>query len=198
MSTANDRLLAQWDRLLGEFDAALDKLEVLSKSAATDRRRAELFFEQAELHELSKQWAKARQAYEQGLQYNDQNWVALNNLAYLLADRLDSAALARPYAERAVRLSDNPQVLDTLGWINVGLGVFDRAIADLNRAVRLDSDYPIARHHLGEAYRRSRRFDEAANVLKAGRLLAEAAGDDELVVGFDASLAKVEKQDDTP
>lgn len=51
------------------------------------------------------------------------NAVALNNLAYLLADKKGAAKEALPLAERAYRLSGlAPLVADTLAWVQFKLG----------------------------------------------------------------------------
>lgn len=50
------------------------------------------------------------------------NSIALNNLAYLLADRKNAAAEALPIAEKAYRLAPAPTVADTLAWVHHKLG----------------------------------------------------------------------------
>ena len=68
------------------------------------------------------------------------NAVALNNLAYLLADAKDAAKEALPLAERAYRLSATaPVVADTLGWVHFKLGDIAAALPLSDRAARLES-----------------------------------------------------------
>jgi len=144
------------------------------------------------------QFQKAQDAYLEALKNHDDRWITLNNLAYLLSDKLREHAKARAYAERAVQLSDNPDALDTLGWINVGLQDYSKAIAELSRAIRLNPDQPLTYFHLGEAYRRQGRFDQAGEILQNGLKLAQSQTQNELIPQFTKSLEKVTQSIDAP
>ncbi len=177
LSRANNRILARLYSLAGrvkEADAIIEKLLV---SADKNHQRADLFTERGELYLNSKDFEKARKAYEQSLKYDETNWVVLNNLAYLLSDALGENEAALTYAKSAVRYRDVAETLDTLGWIYVLLGRYDEAAAELTRAIRLNPDSYDAYYHLGEAYRRGQRFLEAADIYHAGFNVAESQGD---------------------
>jgi tetratricopeptide (TPR) repeat protein len=97
----------------------------------------------------------ARLEYEAILQKEPNQSVAANNLAALIADvwpsdraRLDQA---RRIAE-GFRNTNQPLLLDTLGWVQLQLGNVDDAIALLERAVRADPNEQTLRYHLGRAY----------------------------------------------
>ena len=76
--------------------------------------------------------------WQEGLAQFDDEWQLHNNLAYVLAEDLDRAADALPHARRAVELaSDNPSVLDTLGWVLYRLGQLEEAEQVLERALLL-------------------------------------------------------------
>jgi putative PEP-CTERM system TPR-repeat lipoprotein len=81
------------------------------------------------------------------------NPVVLNNLAWLYMERDDPRALelARRAAEAA---PDNPDILDTLGWILFREGRVDEAVTHLRRSVELNPANPIVHHHLGTALAR--------------------------------------------
>jgi tetratricopeptide (TPR) repeat protein len=67
------------------------------------------------------------------------NAVALNNLAYLLADRKDAAKEALPMAERAYRLSGMaPLVADTLAWVHFKVGDTAAALPLSARAAQFE------------------------------------------------------------
>jgi tetratricopeptide (TPR) repeat protein len=113
----------------------------------------------------------------------------------LLSDKRGENQAALPYAKRAVALKDNAFTLDTLGWIYVGLGQFPLAVAELSRAIRLDPDYALPYYHLGEAYRRNAQFDEASDILKNGRVVADNAKDAAMVGLIESALEKTSGRD---
>ena len=93
--------------------------------------------------------------------------VALNNLAWLLAEKQDPAA--RALATRAHALApDNPSVVDTYGWILVRGGETAQGIALLRQAAARAPESSQIRYHLATALAGTGQREEAR------RLLAEA------------------------
>ncbi|MES9827634.1 MAG: tetratricopeptide repeat protein [Candidatus Thiodiazotropha sp.] len=89
--------------------------------------------------------------------------LASNNLAMLLLkDESDREGLDK--ALRLVEgfeLSENPIILDTLGWVHLKRGEIDKALPILQRAARKGSGFPDIDYHLGVAYYRQGRIDSA-------------------------------------
>ena len=83
-------------------------------------------------------YAEAKERYERVLESHPDNVVALNNLAYLLADKLDRSKEAIPYAERAASSSELLDVFDTLGWVYLKAGRNRDAIAQFTRVREQD------------------------------------------------------------
>ncbi len=198
MARVNDRILVRLHRAAERYDEAAARLERLIASSTDDGERVDLLFELGELHQVTGNAARARRAYEQALEYDSDNWIVLNNLAYLLSDDFSEFEAARPLASRAVAIADNATTLDTLGWIYVGLGDYLLAIAELGRALRLNPSDTLTYYHLGEAYRRAGHFSVAANILRSGRDLARTADNPERVARPDASLKRVARSDRAP
>ncbi len=198
MARANDRILVRLHLLAGQVQKADILIDKLLASADTDLQRADLYTERGELYLGSGQMDKARQAYEQSLAYDDTNWIVLNNLAYLLSDALGKHTEALTYAKSAVRYRDVAETLDTLGWIYVQLDRYDEAAAELTRALRLNPDSYTAYYHLGEAYRRDRRFIEAADIFRVGLSLAESQGDTDTQEKITKSQARAAAGDYQP
>jgi len=173
-------------------------LDRLIQSATNDAERAALLQEKGEVHHLTGDFAAARTAYEDSLRYDPNNWVTLNNLAYLLSDKLGENKAALAYAQKAVASVENPEALDTLGWIYVGLGEYSAAIAELGRAVRLDPNSPLLHYHLGEAYRRNGQMAEASDVLQGARNLARAADSAEQAELIERSIQRLQAGDTKP
>ena len=194
---ANNRILIRLLRRSGRFGSATVRLAQAIETAPDDAERASLYFEQGEMYQMAGDPDRARAAYESSIKYDEDNWITLNNLAYLLSDALGEYGLALPYARRAVTIADTPDTLDTLGWIYVGLENYPLAIAELSRAARLDASRVLPLLHLGEAYRRSGHFLEAADVLRRALETAGAADDEATVARIEALLDRVKVRDST-
>jgi len=72
----------------------------------------------AAIYEERRDYSKAVERYRAVVAAQPQNPAALNNLAYALAERMQNPAEGLPFAEKAYRLSPQPDVADTLGWIH--------------------------------------------------------------------------------
>lgn len=91
--------------------------------------------------------------------------VALNNLAYLLADWAKQNDEALKLAQRTVELApDNPNYLDTLGWVLYHKGLYQPAIDYLKRAVA-KGGAPVLRYHLAMAYAKAGDSSRAREML---------------------------------
>ena len=76
------------------------------------------------------------------------NVLVLNNLAWALNDEKDPKALE--YAEKAYKLSsDNPAILDTLGWILIEQGNINRGLPMIQNAIVKMPESLDVRYHLG-------------------------------------------------
>jgi len=192
---ANERILIRAYTTAKRYDDAAARLNALIQSAADSRERGDLFHELGDLHQVADQVDPAVRAYEEARKLDGDNWITQNNLAYLLSDKRGENQAALPYAQRAVALKDNAFTLDTLGWIYVGLGQYPSAVAELSRAIRLDPDYALPYYHLGEAYRRSAQFEEASDILKNGRGVADNSKDAVVIGLIDAALDKTSRRD---
>lgn len=89
--------------------------------------------------------------YERLHQANPRNAVVVNNLAWLYSELEDKRALQ--LAQEAYKLSpDNPETLDTLGWILVNAGEAKRGLELLKKAHALAPDSPVIHLHLASAH----------------------------------------------
>ncbi len=104
------------------------------------------------IHETLKEYPAARDAYEKLLSFNPRFSPALNNLAYIYADKLNNPAKALPLAELARELLPyNPSAADTLGWVLYRKGDYSRALGLLQDASTKLPDEPEVQYHLGMA-----------------------------------------------
>lgn len=198
IARANDRILVRFYRVGQRMSDAHAKLARLIDSAATDHEHAELLLEQGELFQHGEEMDRARLAYEEALRYDADNWVVLNNLAYVLSEKLHEPAKALSYAKAAVKAADTADTLDTLGWIQVQVGNYAAAIAELSRALRLNPDSSVAYYHLGEAYRRNQQFTEALAVLQSGAQVARTNKDDRTLQLLEGSRDRADRRNHEP
>jgi len=84
------------------------------------------------------------------IQLNPNNPVAYNSLGYTLADRTDRYQEAYALILRAFELAPNdPAIIDSLGWVQYRLGMYEEARDNLDKAYELFPDHEVAAH-LGE------------------------------------------------
>ncbi len=181
LAKANKHILSALLQNAGRIDEAIEVCNELLTTAGSTREKASIYMRIAVAQEVKKEWQEARATYEKSLELDKDNLFALNNLAYLLSDKLDMPQDALPYAKKAAQISDLPAVLDTLGWVHYQLGQYQEAIAQFTRIRRTDADFPEAVYHLAESFRRAGEFE------KAKTIFAELVGEDRQ--GVSAELA---------
>ncbi len=137
----------------GRTDEALKTFEA---GLAQNPGHEGLLVSRALTEEAVGSYEAARASYEAILQKNPRSMVAANNLAALIADvSPDDASLmdrARRLAEQ-FRNSNDPLLIDTLGWVQLRLGSLADAAQLLERAAKALPEHQQIRYHLGMAYR---------------------------------------------
>jgi len=176
-----------------QTDQAIEELEDLAGrfqpkgGLETERHRllARAYYSKGRLND-------ARNSYEKVLAGEPTDLMALNNLAYLLADDLDEPAAALPLAQRAVEAVGNSatqraNVLDTLGWVQFRNGDARSAEETLKLSVGLNP--MVANHlHLAKVYAATQRSTQARSELITARELAEKQKDNDALKQIDALL----------
>ncbi|MCG8095082.1 MAG: tetratricopeptide repeat protein [Candidatus Thiodiazotropha endolucinida] len=111
----------------------------------------------------------AIKVYEGILEKYPKHLLASNNLAMLLLEddtNQDGMDKALQLVE-GFGLSENPIILDTLGWVRIRRGEIDKAIPVLQRAARKGSGLPDIDYHLGVAYYQRGEIENAKRHIKA-------------------------------
>jgi tetratricopeptide (TPR) repeat protein len=97
--------------------------------------------------------AEARAAYEKALKIQPDSPLVLNNLAYLLAEKLGDLGGAHEVATRARRTHPRSAIIaDTLGWIEYRRNNFPEAVRLLIDAAEDLGENPEIQYHLGMAH----------------------------------------------
>jgi tetratricopeptide (TPR) repeat protein len=86
-----------------------------------------------------------------------QSALVKNNLAVLLIDKFPTDENLRHAQSLTAEFanSDNPLLIDTLGWLQYKMKNYPQAVALLESAVRKKDDVPELHYHLGMAYLKS-------------------------------------------
>lgn len=115
------------------------------------------------LHRTGRRTAAAA-AYRRAAELDQQAFAPRNNLALLLADS-DLPAALDAASEAYARAADDPDVLDTLGWLYLRAGRVERAISFLEDAHRGAPVNLETKLHLALAYREAGRAEDARRLL---------------------------------
>ncbi|HEV2763943.1 MAG TPA: tetratricopeptide repeat protein [Pyrinomonadaceae bacterium] len=122
----------------------------------------------------------AHESYRRALQIDPESPIAANNLAMLAADHgkgnLDEALQLAQTVVR--RFPEEAGYADTLGWVFYKKGLYQPAVEQLQKAVRLASarggDNALYRYHLGLALAGAGRRQEARKELTTAQNLAQS------------------------
>ena len=162
-----------WESLAGIYKDRDARIAVYQRGIKAVPAATELKMLMATEYEQGGRFDDAIEVYKGMLKSTPTYEPAINNLASLLLDhRSDKASYA--YAlELAKNLakSDNPAMLDTLGWAHYKAGQYPEAVSVLERVVAKAGQFPIFRYHLGMAYL------AAGNRVGAKQQLTEAVKD---------------------
>jgi tetratricopeptide (TPR) repeat protein len=129
------------------FDVAFD---VLSRALVDLPHNADLLYARALVAEKLNRVDTAEQDLRRILAKDSKNANALNALGYTLADRTTRYQEALGFIEQALALkTDDPFILDSMGWVHYRLGNYAEAVKFLRSALAKRADAEIAAH-LGE------------------------------------------------
>jgi tetratricopeptide (TPR) repeat protein len=119
------------------------------------------------LDERQQRFAEAAQRYRAVVEMDSTNLRALNNLAYVMAEKLNQVDEALQFADRAEELSPySGMVKDTVGWVLYRKGMYPAAVERLKQAVALEST-PIRQLHLAMATYRCGEQEHGKDMLRA-------------------------------
>lgn len=119
----------------------------------------------AQAYQAEGKLEEAGAQYLKIVEFSPNDFVALNNLAwiFLQTDDLRAEAMAR----RAFQIRpENGSVVDTLGWILASKGEYQDGIRYLRDAVKLENDRVEVRYHLAAALAASGSAGEARDILQ--------------------------------
>jgi len=137
--------LAEAQKLKGDFQGALDSWKKASDLAPAN---VTPLINRAMTLDGMKRLTEARPLYDQVLRIQPDNPLALNNLAYLLAEEGNELDAALTLAQRARQKQPNdPMIADTLGWIYIKKGLANNALAIFSDLTTKHPTIPVFHYH---------------------------------------------------
>ncbi len=131
-----------------------ERIAVYQRALKANPGNTELSMLMASEYEQAGRFDEAMQVYEAVVKAQPAYEPGINNLAALLLDRrTDKASHARALElAKGLSKTENPAMLDTLGWAHYRAGQYAEAVSVLERVVAKAGQFPIFRYHLGMAY----------------------------------------------
>jgi tetratricopeptide (TPR) repeat protein len=132
-------------RYKGDFPKSIEFMELAAKALPDN---AAIATNLALLYEAGNNLPKARTYYERALKIDQNNPLALNNLAYLITETNGDLNQAMTYATEAKqRLPNFLEVDDTIGWIYLKKNIADSAVDQFKRLVAEAPLNPTYHYH---------------------------------------------------
>ncbi|MFL5244733.1 MAG: tetratricopeptide repeat protein [Gemmataceae bacterium] len=122
----------------------------------------------ADLLDLRGQYLPAEKQYRLALGRDPDNLVALNNLAWLLAQRGNGAEAIKLVGHALELAGPRPELLDTRGLCHLALKQSDKAVTDLQHAIK-EGPTPIQYFHLARAQQSANNHEAASLALREAR-----------------------------
>jgi len=119
------------------------------------------------IYESQKKYDLSIKHYKKILDINPGSSLAMNNLAYRLAEKDGNLNEALNLAQGAKEKNPkDPRVTDTLGWVYYKKGLYDSAIGEFIYSVKELPDNATVHYHLGLAYFKKGEIDSAKTALE--------------------------------
>lgn len=130
------------------------------------KRPAGLLMVMADVSNHQQNYRKAENLYREILKKNGRHWVAMNNLAVLLALQEIKLDDSQRLVNEAIKIAGPvASMLDSRATVHLARGRTDLALADLEKAIA-EKDDPIWRFHQAQAYDQDGQQRAAARALK--------------------------------
>jgi Flp pilus assembly protein TadD len=114
------------------------------------------------LYDENKQRSASIEEMRKTIELNPKNAQALNYLGYTYAEDGNHLDEAERLVKRALAIEpEDGFYIDSLGWVYYRKGEYGKAAEQLEKAVNLTGDDPTITEHLGDAYAKLGRAEQA-------------------------------------
>jgi Flp pilus assembly protein TadD len=132
---------------------------IIGQSKTPDWR---LLYSRGVAYERLNRWPESQADLQAALKQRPEEPELLNYLGYSWIDRGEHLQEARAMIEKAVATDPRSgAMVDSLGWAFYRMGDYKKAVEKLEEAVELEAGDPEINNHLGDAYWKVGRKDEA-------------------------------------
>jgi len=119
------------------------------------------------IYDMKKDFKLSEEHYRAALKVNPDFAPAANNLAYLMVEQGKDLNEALGHAQKAKELlPDDPNIMDTLGWVLYKKKLYPSAIREFEDALKKNPDSALITYHLGLAYADNNEKDKAKAALE--------------------------------
>lgn len=157
----------------GEYQSAIG---VLRQGLALEPDNTDFHYDLGVAYDKSGEPQKTIERMKRVIEIDPDHADALNYLGYTYALTGSNLDEAEELVRRALEIKpDSGYILDSMGWVYFQKGDIGKAVSYLEQAVEKRSEDPEILMHLGDAYRKQQRRDEALALYeRALRALDEA------------------------
>lgn len=148
---------------LKNFDEAISNLDIGREFITSDKTmQAEFYGQLGEAYFGKKDFKKGNTWYEKAMEVDPKSSLLMNNYAYRLAVSKMDLGKAENLILEAIRRSPNqPNFIDTYGYILFQKGDYAGALTQFETAYGLDNKDKVTAEHLGDAYIKLGKTQEA-------------------------------------
>jgi len=173
-------VLASFYETLGNVDNAIEALASVQDGTGFDKTH-ELYL--ASLLDRAKRHEEAISLVEKMLVKDPKDPHALNFIGYTLLEQGKDMDRAYSMIQKAIEISPKyGYTRDSLGWYYFKTGKFEKALAELHKAVKLVSDDPVITKHLAIVYKELESFDMAKKYYVEALKLSKVKTDKDEVI----------------
>jgi len=148
-----------------------DVVKRLEAAREKEPNNANLIVQLGDVRDIQNFWKEAEDLYREALKINRNDALALNNLAWLVAQREKNGEKALELVNRAIALNGpRGELLDTRAVAYIVMGNANEAIQDLKDAIQ-ESLTPTRCFHLARAYHLAKNREAAARELRRAKEL---------------------------
>ena len=153
-------------------------LQAIKKIPRLENQHWILFYALGVSYEQNEDWKKAENSFKEAMKLSGNHYLVLNYLGYSWLKQGRNTEQAFGMIVDAYNQAPNDgHISDSLGWAFYQLGMYDQAIAYLEKAAEIEPANAVISDHLGDAYWFGGRKNEARFQWKHALTMKDDSGE---------------------